>query len=93
MFATVDQLLETAKKNLVKSWAHVFYQKFFYRIDKTIFPLLYSENYSRPDVPINILEKGKFLLFVLLQGYVCWFRRRELRNYGIRGKYSTLKIF
>ena len=55
MFTAVDQLPETARKNLERSWAHVFYHEFFCKLDETVFSVLYSEKYSRPNTPINIL--------------------------------------
>jgi len=55
MFTAVDQLPLTAKKNLEKSWAHVFYHEYFCRLDETVFSVLYSEKHSRPNTPINIL--------------------------------------
>ncbi len=55
MFTVVDQLPETAKKHLEKSWAHVFYHEYFCKLDETVFSVLYSEKHSRPNTPINIL--------------------------------------
>jgi hypothetical protein len=55
LFTAVDQLPEAAKKNLERSWAHVFYQEFFCKLDETVFSVLYSEKHSRPNTPINIL--------------------------------------
>jgi len=55
MFTAVDQLPETAKKNLEKSWAQVFYHEYFCKLDETVFSVLYSEKKSRPNTPINIL--------------------------------------
>jgi hypothetical protein len=55
MFTTVDQLPEKAKKRLENSWAHIFYHEFFCRIDESVFSVLYSETYSRPNTPVNML--------------------------------------
>jgi hypothetical protein len=55
MFTAVDQLPETAKKHLEKSWAQVFYHEYFCKLDETVFSILYSEKKSRPNTPINIL--------------------------------------
>jgi hypothetical protein len=52
MFTTVDQLPETARKHLAKSWAHVFYHEYFCKLDETVFSVLYSKKYSRPNTPI-----------------------------------------
>jgi hypothetical protein len=55
MFTAVDQLPETAKKHLEKSWAQVFYHEYFCKLDEAVFSVLYSEKKSRPNTPINIL--------------------------------------
>ena len=55
MFTAVDQLPATARKHLEKSWAHVFYQEYFCKLDETVFSVLYSKKHSRPNTPINIL--------------------------------------
>ena len=55
MFTAVDQLPETAKKRLEKSWAQVFYHEYFSRLDETVFSVLYSKKESRPNTPVNIL--------------------------------------
>ena len=37
------------------SWAFVFYEEFFRRLDEEVFSVLYSEKKSRPNTPVNIL--------------------------------------
>lgn len=55
MFTAVDQLPQTARKKLEASWASVFYEEFFSRLDEEVFSVLYSEKKSRPNTPVNIL--------------------------------------
>jgi hypothetical protein len=55
MFTAVDQLPETAKKHLERSWAQVFYHDYFCKLDEAVFSVLYSDKHSRPNTPINIL--------------------------------------
>ncbi len=55
MFIAVDYLPETARKKLESSWAAVFYDEFFRRLDEQVFSVLYSENKSRPNTAVNIL--------------------------------------
>ena len=43
------------KKRLEKSWAGLFYQHVFYKIDEKLFAPLYSSDNGRPNFPINIL--------------------------------------
>lgn len=55
MFTAIDQLPEGVKAKLEKSWAHTFYQEYFLRLKEEVFSELYSKNYSRPNIPVNIL--------------------------------------
>jgi hypothetical protein len=55
MFTVIDQLSESVKRQLENSWAHVFYQEYFCRLDETVFSFLYSNKKSRPNTPVNIL--------------------------------------
>jgi len=55
MFTAVDQLPETARKLLEKSWAKTFYDEYFCKIDEKVFSVLYSDKNSRPNTPVNIL--------------------------------------
>jgi hypothetical protein len=55
MFTTIDNLHESAKKRLQQSWASSFYKDFFQRIQESDFAPLYSNKYSRPNTPVNIL--------------------------------------
>lgn len=55
MFTVYDQLSKTGKRLLEHSWAKVFYEHYFCRLDEQVFEVLYSEKKSRPNVPVNIL--------------------------------------
>ena len=48
-------LPEELLNKLKKSWSGTFYKEIFKNIDEKIFDPLYSERYSRPNFPINIL--------------------------------------
>lgn len=49
------RLTERERKCLEKSWAKVFSDEIFPAIDKDRFRVLYSENASRPNTPVNII--------------------------------------
>jgi len=55
MFSDFGNLPEKLKKKIEASWAGVFYREYFCRIDESIFAVLYSEEASRPNVPVNVL--------------------------------------
>lgn len=55
MFSTLDDLPAKQRKRLENSWAATFYHHFFSRIDEDIFAILYSDQASRPNVPVNVL--------------------------------------
>lgn len=55
MFSTVNQLPENLRNELEASWAGIFYRDVFARINEEVFSVLYSDKYSRPNVPINLL--------------------------------------
>ncbi len=45
---------DNLKKKYEKTWAKNFYEDVFSRIDETIFKVLFSEKYSKPNTPVNI---------------------------------------
>jgi len=53
-FNTVDQLPCGVKKMMGKSWAPVFREMIFRKIDERRYAELYSDIYSRPNFPVNI---------------------------------------
>jgi len=55
MFSTVNSLPDAQRKLLDESWAGVFYREFFSRLDEKPFEVLYSDEPSRPNVPVNRL--------------------------------------
>lgn len=55
LISAASELPEKQRKRLEKSWAGPFYQEFFCRIDEQAFAVLYSEEASRPNVPVNVL--------------------------------------
>ncbi len=50
-----ESLTDREKSFLEKSWAKVFAEKIFPRIDETPYAVLYSENASRPNTPVNVI--------------------------------------
>jgi hypothetical protein len=55
LFSSVTELPKKQRERLEKSWAATFYREFFSRIDESKFEVLYSEQASRPNVPVNVL--------------------------------------
>jgi hypothetical protein len=55
MFSSVSALPDAQRKLLDGSWAGVFYREFFRRIDEEPFNVLYSDEPSRPNIPVNVL--------------------------------------
>jgi hypothetical protein len=54
----IDPYLQYPKyvrEALHKSWAEYFFKSIFSKIDESRFAVLYSENYSRPNAPVNII--------------------------------------
>jgi len=55
MFGSINSLPEKLQKRLEESWAGTFYREYFVRIDEGPFAVLYSDEPSRPNVPVNVL--------------------------------------
>ena len=55
MFSSIYELPKTQLKRLEASWAATFYREFFMRIEEDLFAVLYSDEPSRPNIPINVL--------------------------------------
>jgi hypothetical protein len=53
-FSVKNTLPDNLQKRYDKSWAKYFYENVFNKIDEEIFKVLFSDNYSRPNTPINI---------------------------------------
>jgi hypothetical protein len=55
LFSDLNVLSEKLRTQLEESWAGTFYREVFVRIDEEPFAVLYSDEPSRPNTPINIL--------------------------------------
>jgi hypothetical protein len=55
LLSSINALPDKLQKRLEGSWAGTFYHEFFVRIDEEPFAILYSEEASRPNIPINVL--------------------------------------
>jgi len=55
MFSSISSLPKKILKRLEASWAGTFYGQVFVRIDEDRFALLYSDEPSRPNIPVNVL--------------------------------------
>jgi hypothetical protein len=61
LFDTVQQLPEKLHRRLKASWADTFYHVVFCAIDESSFAVLYSDEPSRPNSPVNILTTADIL--------------------------------
>jgi hypothetical protein len=57
----VDELPTPLRERLQNSWAETFYREFFCRLDEQAFAVLYADEPSRPNVPVNVLVGLEFL--------------------------------
>lgn len=55
LLSDVNNLPVRSRKRLEESWAGTFREQIFRRIDEERFAVLYSEQASRPNVPVNVL--------------------------------------
>jgi len=55
MFSSIDSLPDKRRKRLDDSWAGAYYHQVFVRIDEDPFAVLYVDDPSRPNIPINVL--------------------------------------
>ena len=55
LISAASELPEKQRKRLENSWAGPFYREFFCRINEQAFAVLYSDEASRPNVPVNVL--------------------------------------
>jgi hypothetical protein len=55
LLSNINDLPERSKKRLAQSWAEVFRQEVFLRINEDLFAVLYEGFPSRPNIPVNIL--------------------------------------
>jgi len=61
LFDTLQRLPEKVRQRLEGSWADTFYREVFCRVDESPFAVLYSDQPSRPNTPINILVAAEIL--------------------------------
>lgn len=61
LFDTFHQLPRKVRQRLETSWADTFYRQVFCRIDESPFAVLYSDEPSRPNTPINLLVGAEIL--------------------------------
>lgn len=55
LMSDLDALPPKLKERLEASWAGTFYQEVFVRLDEKPFAVLYADEASRPNIPINVL--------------------------------------
>jgi len=55
LLSDLDALPPKLKARLEASWAGTFYREIFVRLDEKPFAVLYSDEASRPNIPINVL--------------------------------------
>jgi hypothetical protein len=55
LFSSLDELPTGMRERLEQSWAGTFRREVFERLDEKPFAVLYSAEYSRPNVPVNVL--------------------------------------
>ena len=55
LISNVNDLPEKQRQRLENSWAGEFYREYFSRIDEGAFSVLYSDEPSRPNIPVNVL--------------------------------------
>jgi len=55
LWDSYESLTEREKRFLDRSWAKVFSEKIFPKIDEAPYAVLYSQNASRPNTPVNVM--------------------------------------
>ena len=55
LFSSIDSLPKKQQARLEASWAGTFYHQLFCRIDEEPFADVYSDEDSRPNIPVNVL--------------------------------------
>jgi len=61
LFSHFNQLDNRLQKRLLNTWAPVFYDNVFSKIDETPFSVLYCADNGRPNFPVNILLALEFI--------------------------------
>jgi hypothetical protein len=55
LISNVNDLPEKHRRRLEASWAGVFYKEYFCRLREDPFAVLYADQPSRPNIPVNVL--------------------------------------
>ncbi len=55
LISAISDLPKNQRERLEQSWAGTFYREFFCRINEDLFAVLYSDQPSRPNIPVNVL--------------------------------------
>ncbi|MGC8604971.1 MAG: transposase [Desulfomonilaceae bacterium] len=55
LISGIAMMSSKLKEKLAKSWAGVFYEQVFSKIDEKPFAVLYCDDNGRPNIPVNIL--------------------------------------
>ena len=55
LFSTINSLPAKQQQRLKESWADTFYKEVFCRIPEENLAILYSDEASRPNIPVNVL--------------------------------------
>lgn len=55
LISDLEALPPKLKERLEASWAGTFYREILVRLDEALFAVLYSDEASRPNIPINVL--------------------------------------
>ena len=55
LFSSLGALPKKQRQRLEASWTVSFYREFFARLDEDLYAVLYSEQPSRPNTPVNVL--------------------------------------
>ncbi len=55
LISDISTMLDAQRKRLQESWAPVFFEYCFRQIGEEIFAVLYADEPSRPNVPVNVL--------------------------------------
>lgn len=61
LFSAFTMMSEKARTKLNNSWAALFYEHVFCKIDEKPFAVLYCEDNGRPNAPINVLLGFEFI--------------------------------
>lgn len=61
LFSSIYELPDNQPKPLKQSWAETFYQEFFTRLSEELFAVLYSDEPSRPNLPVDVLLRLEML--------------------------------